>query len=97
MIKKLPIGIQIFSKLIKENCVYIDKTALIYQLITQGSCYFLSRPRRFGKSLLVSVLAEIFSCNKELFTGLAIESLPYNGEKHPVVMISFSSIVYATP
>ncbi len=90
--KKLPIGIQSFSKLMRENCVYIDKTALIHDMITQGGSYFLSRPRRFGKSLLVSTLKEIFSGNKELFTGLAIELLPYDWQKHPVIHISFSSI-----
>lgn len=95
--KKLPVGIQSFSKIIKEDCVYVDKTALIYQLITQGSYYFLSRPRRFGKSLLVSTLFEIFSGNKELFAGLAIESLPYEWEKHPVIMISFSDIDCTSP
>lgn len=95
--KKLPIGIQTFSKLLKEDCVYVDKTALIYQLITQGSSYFLARPRRFGKSLLVSTIAEIFLGNKELFEGLAISTLPYDWKKHPVVMISFSDISYTSP
>ena len=95
--KKLPIGIQTFSKLINENCVYIDKTALIYQLITEGSYYFLSRPRRFGKSLLISTLEDLFSGNRELFEGLAINSLPYTWEKHPVIMISFSDIAGNTP
>lgn len=97
MVKKLPIGIQSFEKLMKENCVYVDKTALIHKLITQGSCYFFPRPRRFGKSLLVSVLVEIFRGNKELFANLAITSLPYDWEQHPVVMISFSDIDSATP
>ena len=83
MIKKLPIGIQTFSEIIREGYVYVDKTALIYEIITTGSRYFLSRPRRFGKSLLVSTLAEIFAGNRELFVGLAIESLPYDWKKHP--------------
>jgi len=95
--KKLPIGIQNFSKLIKENCVYVDKTALIHQMITQGSYYFLSRPRRFGKSLLVSTLAEIFSGNKDLFAGFAIELLPYDWQKYPVIHISFSGIPCENP
>lgn len=97
MMKKLPIGIQSLSKLIKENCVYVDKTALIYEMITQGGYYFLSRPRRFGKSLLVSTLMEIFQGNKELFAGLAIEKLPYDWQKHPVIHISFASIGCTTP
>jgi hypothetical protein len=90
--KKLPIGIQTFAKLIHNNCVYVDKTHLIYNLISQGSCYFFSRPRRFGKSLLVSTLDAIFSGKKELFKGLAIESLPYEWKEHPVISISFADI-----
>jgi len=97
MLKKLPIGLQTISKLIEKNCVYIDKTAIIYDLITQGECYFLARPRRFGKSLLVSTLAEIFAGNKELFAGLAIASLPYDWKKHPVIAISFSDLDCTSP
>ncbi len=94
--KKLPIGIQTFSKLIQDNYIYIDKTQLIHRLITGGSYYFLSRPRRFGKSLLISTLEEIFLGNKELFNGLAIDSLPYNWKKYSVIKISFSDIPYST-
>ncbi len=94
--KKLPIGIQTFSNLIKQNCVYVDKTKLIHQMVTEGSYYFLARPRRFGKSLLVSTLANLFLGNKELFSNLAITSLAYDWEKHPVIMISFSDIPYTT-
>lgn len=90
--KKLSIGIQTFSELIEENYVYVDKTAIIYDMISSGKYYFLSRPRRFGKSLLVSTLADIFSGNKELFDGLAISSLPYDWKKYPVIMMSFSDI-----
>ncbi len=60
MLKKLPIGIQTLNKLIEENYLYIDKTKTIYELIQSGSVYFLSRPRRFGKSLLISTLEQIF-------------------------------------
>jgi len=88
--KKLPIGIQTFSELIRENYVYVDKTAYIHDLITTGKYYFLARPRRFGKSLLVSTLAEIFAGNKELFAGLTIDSLPYDWKKYPVISLSFS-------
>src|SRR5262245_50388602 len=95
--KKLPIGIQTFSELIRENYVYVDKKQTIHTLITGGKFYFLARPRRFGKSLLVSTIAEIFRGNKELFSGLAINSLPYDWKKYPVVMISFADIAHRTP
>jgi hypothetical protein len=95
--KKLPIGIQTFSEIIQDGYVYIDKTAHIHTLITTGKCYFLARPRRFGKSLLVSTLSEIFSGNKKLFAGLAIESLPYDWKQYPVVSISFSDIDCTNP
>ena len=71
-LKKLPLGISTFSEIIQENYVYVDKTEHIYQMVTGGKYYFLSRPRRFGKSLLVSTLAELFSGNKELFKNLWI-------------------------
>ena len=90
--KNLPIGIQNLPEIINENYVYIDKTALVHQLITQGKTYFLSRPRRFGKSLLISTFKEIFLGNRELFKGLAIDSLPYDWKKHPVIHLSFTSI-----
>ena len=89
IMKKFPIGIQTFSELIQEDYIYIDKTKNIYEMITTGKCYFFARPRRFGKSLLVSTLAEIFSGNKELFAGFAISSLPYDWKKHPVIKIVF--------
>ncbi|MBW2166050.1 MAG: AAA family ATPase [Deltaproteobacteria bacterium] len=88
--KKLPIGIQTFRKLIDGNYLYVDKTEHIHRLIVQGSVYFLSRPRRFGKSLLISTLNEIFEGNKELFKGLWIYEADYAWEKHPVVRIDFS-------
>ena len=95
--KKLPIGIQTFSKLIENEYVYIDKTALIYELITSYQYYFLSRPRRFGKSLLVSTLADIFSGNRDLFKGLAIDSLPYDWKQYPIIMISLADIPATDP
>jgi len=70
--KALPVGIQSFADLREKNYLYIDKTQEIYHLITSGKIYFLSRPRRFGKSLLVSTLAEIFKGSKALFEGLYI-------------------------
>lgn len=89
--KPLPIGIQTFSKIIEGNYIYIDKTKYIYNLIKNSTgVYFLSRPRRFGKSLLVSTLEEIFSGNKELFKGLWLETANYNWTKHPVIKMDWS-------
>ena len=67
-----PVGVQNFEKIRKEGYVYVDKTALIHRLVKTGSYYFLSRPRRFGKSLLISTLEAYFRGQKELFEGLAI-------------------------
>ena len=72
---KYPIGIQNFEQVIQDGYLYIDKTALIYDLVTRDKIYFLSRPRRFGKSLLVSTLKAYFQGKRELFKGLAIDSL----------------------
>ena len=72
---KYPIGIQTFSRIRENGYVYIDKTALIHQLVSRGSIYFLSRPRRFGKSLMISTLEAYYEGRKELFEGLAIAGL----------------------
>ena len=72
---KYPIGIQTFEQIREDGFVYVDKTALVYDLVTKGKIYFLSRPRRFGKSLLISTLENYFLGRKEVFQGLAIESL----------------------
>ena len=89
--KPLPIGIQTYRDLVDGGYLYIDKTRNIYELIknTKGA-YFLSRPRRFGKSLLLSVLDEIFSGNKELFRGLWLYESEYRWKKHPVIRFDFS-------
>ena len=87
---KYPIGIQEFEKIINGGYVYVDKTALIYRLVTEGSIYFLSRPRRFGKSLLVSTLECYFRGRKELFRGLAIDSLEKEWAQYPVFHIDFN-------
>lgn len=92
--KKLPIGIQSFNKLISENYVYIDKTSYIHQLITSGQYYFLSRPRRFGKSLLISTLEAIFLGQKYLFKDLAIENLEYTWTTHPVIRLDMGGMNY---
>ena len=83
-IRKYPIWIQSFENLRREGYLYVDKTALIYRLITTGKPYFLSRPRRFGKSLLLSTLKAYFEGKKELFEGLAIEKLEKQWAVHPV-------------
>ena len=95
--KKLPIGIQTFSEIIEKNYVYVDKTAQIYEIVSTGQYYFFSRPRRFGKSLLVSTLAELFSGNRDLFRGLVIDSLSWDWKQHSVIQVSFASIAYETP
>ncbi|AEA34600.1 ATP-binding protein [Hippea maritima] len=92
--KRLPIGIQTFSKIIEENCYYVDKTHFALKLIQNGGYYFLSRPRRFGKSLFLDTLAEIFLGNKELFKGLYIYD-KYDFKPHPVIRISFGSGDYS--
>ena len=81
MARKLPIGIQSFEKIRTGGFMYIDKTDLIYQLASSNSPYFLSRPRRFGKSLLMSTLESYFLGKKELFAGLAIENLETEWKK----------------
>ena len=87
---KYPIGIQSFDQIINEGFVYIDKTDMIYSLANEGKIYFLSRPRRFGKSLLVSTLKNYFLGRKELFSGLKIDSLEKEWNVHPVFHIDFN-------
>ena len=95
--KKLPVGIQSFRKIVEGDYVYVDKTRFVYDLISGASYYFLSRPRRFGKSLLLDTMAEAFKGNKELFKGLWIYSSGYNFEKHPVIRLDMSNISNETP
>jgi hypothetical protein len=91
---KLPIGIQTFEKLRKENCVYVDKTKYLVNMIDSGSIYFLARPRRFGKSLTVSTFDALFSGKKELFKGLAAEEFLNRPEfePSPVIWLDMSSV-----
>jgi len=96
MKKKLPIGIKDFANIIEENYLYIDKTEYIYKLINEGKYYFLSRPRRFGKSLMVSTLENIFNGNKELFRGLYIYD-KWHFKKYPIIKIDFNEIKKDTP
>ena len=85
-----PIGIQNFEQLRNNNNVYIDKTELIYRLANTNKAYFLTRPRRFGKSLLVSTLHAYFRGKKELFQGLAMERLEKEWNVYPVLHLDFS-------
>ena len=89
---KYPIGIQDFEKIITGGYVYVDKTALIHQLVSEGNIYFLSRPRRFGKSLLVSTLKAYFKGKKELFNGLAIDGLVTEWAEYPVFHLDFNGV-----
>ena len=91
--KKLPIGLQGFKNIIESNYLYIDKTRQIFELINEGSLYFLSRPRRFGKSLLLSTLKEVFKGNKDLFKGLYIaEQTNYDWKPYPVLQFNFAKM-----
>ena len=87
---KYPIGIQSFDKIIEDGFLYIDKTDLVYRLTHEGNIYFLSRPRRFGKSLLVSTLKNYYLGRKELFKGLKIDSLEKDWKVYPVFHIDFN-------
>ena len=92
--RRYPIGIQNFEDLRNNNCVYIDKTDLIYRLTHSDKVYFLSRPRRFGKSLLVSTLEAYFQGKKHLFEGLAMERLETEWTEYPVLHMDFSGSKY---
>ena len=95
--KIYPIGIQNFEKIRKEGYAYVDKTALIYRLVKKGSYYFLSRPRRFGKSLLISTLDAYFLGKKELFNGLAMEKLEKDWIRRPVLHLDLNIGKYDAP
>jgi len=91
MIKPLPVGIQTFAQIVEGGFLYVDKTQSIYDLISAAKgVYFLSRPRRFGKSLLVSTLAEIFAGNRELFREFWLYHSAYQWVQHPVIRLDFS-------
>lgn len=92
--RRYPIGIQNFEQLRTRNCVYVDKTELVYKLVNTDQIYFFSRPRRFGKSLLVSTLEAYFQGKKELFEGLAMERLEQEWEVCPVLHVDFSLTKY---
>ena len=90
--KKLPIGIQTFSEIIEEEYVYVDKTGIAVDLVESGKYYFLSRPRRFGKSLFISTLQALFEGRRDLFTGLAAHDRWDWTTKYPVIKLSFAGV-----
>jgi len=92
-----PLGIQKFEKARNAGCVYIDKTEMIYKMVSEGCYYFLGRPRRFGKSLLVSTLEAYFSGKKDLFEHLAIYDMETKWEKYPVLHLDFAGENYQQP
>jgi hypothetical protein len=96
MLQRLPVGIQTFSELRSRNCLYVDKTENIAQLLNTGKYFFLSRPRRFGKSLLLSTIKEIYQGNRALFDGLWIAEQWDWTKVHPVIHLSFASMGYRT-
>ena len=107
MKRKYPVGIQSFENIRMDGYIYVDKTPLIYKMITEGKPYFLSRPRRFGKSLLVDTLAKVFEGRRELFEAfttedgieqpqLFIAQTDWRWEKHPVIRFDFSSATLVT-
>ena len=89
-----PIGIQNFEKLRKGGFVYVDKTALIHRLVSTGGYYFFGRPRRFGKSLMISTLESYFEGRKDLFEGLAIEGLEKDWNEYPIFHIDLNNEEY---
>ena len=89
--RKLPIGIQTFRKMREEDCYYVDKTSYVRRLVDEGSHYFLSRPRRFGKSLFLDTLKELFEGNEALFEGLDIHGRRDWSIRHPVLRFSFGA------
>ena len=95
--RKLPIGIQTFREVREDNCYYVDKTAYARRLVDEGKHYFLSRPRRFGKSLFLDTLKELFEGNEALFEGLDIHDKWDWSERHPVLRLSFGSGNFKEP
>ncbi len=93
---KYPIGIQNFEEIRTKGFAYVDKTRLLYKLVDEGKYYFLSRPRRFGKSLLLSTIESFFQGRKDLFEGLAIEKLENKWESHPIMHLDLNTERYDT-
>ena len=95
--RRLPIGIQTFRKLREQDCYYVDKTAYVERLLREGTHYFLSRPRRFGKSLFLDTLKECFEGNQALFAGLYLHDRYDWSQRHPVVRLSFGGGTFTEP
>ena len=95
--RRLPIGIQTFRELREQDCYYVDKTAYVERLLREGKHYFLSRPRRFGKSLFLDTLKELFEGSEELFVGLHIHAGHDWSQRHPVVRLSFGGGSFTGP
>jgi hypothetical protein len=95
-LKNLPIGVQNFESLRRDGYLYVDKTALMYRLAHEGRYYFLSRPRRFGKSMMISTLHAYFAGQKDLFEGLAVEQLEKDWTVHPVLHLDLNVGEYQT-
>lgn len=93
-LKRLPVGLQTYEKVVEQNCLYIDKTEYIWKMMNISNYIFLSRPRRFGKSLLVSTLQAYFEGRKELFKGLYIESVGKVWTQYPVLRFSMAIVHY---
>ena len=91
---KYPIGIQNFEKIRREGYVYVDKTQLMWKMVSEGSYYFLSRPRRFGKSLMISTLDAFFSGERELFKGLYADSVEWDWQQYPILHLDLNSREY---
>lgn len=91
---KYPIGIQTFSEIRENGYLYVDKTEYIHKLVSNGKYYFLSRPRRFGKSLTITTLQALFEGKRDLFKGLAIDSLEWDWQKHEVLPLDLNVKFY---
>ena len=87
---KYPIGIQDFEKIRREGYVYVDKTPQMWKMVSEGSYYFLSRPRRFGKSLMVSTLESFFSGKRELFKGLYVDTVEWDWQQYPILHLDLN-------
>lgn len=93
---KYPLGVQSFEKIREDGSLYMDKTAMVYDIVKGGTYFFLSRPRRFGKSLLISTLEAYFQGKRELFRGLAIDSLEKDWTQYPVLHFDLNAEKYTT-
>ena len=96
-VMKYPIGIQNFEKIRREGYVYVDKTPWMWKMISEGSYYFLSRPRRFGKSLMLSTLEAFFSGQRELFKGLYVDSVEWDWQQYPIMHLDLNTDKYDSP